>query len=88
MPAVLQAVNHYGSSKCGKRIDNKCALICPTDIYAIKLLPVARKHRAGIMGFDNIRLIDELNLILDSVSYDIPLTAKTAVDHIINSDVI
>lgn len=61
-----------------------CALICPTDIYAIKLLPIAQRHGAGIIGFDNIRLIDDLGLILDSVSYDVPLTAKTAVDHIVN----
>ncbi|MBR6627818.1 MAG: hypothetical protein IKL04_07575, partial [Lachnospiraceae bacterium] len=62
-----------------------CAFICPTDIYAIKLLHIAKKHGAGIIGFDNIRLIDELGLILDSVSYDVALTAKTAVDHIVNS---
>ena len=59
-----------------------CALICPTDVYAIKLLSAAQKHRVGIMGFDNIRIIDELGLILDSVSYDVPLTAKAAVDYI------
>lgn len=62
----------------------RCALICPTDIYAIKLLPIAQKHNAGIVGFDNIRLIDELGLCLDSVAYDVPLTAKIAVDHIVN----
>ncbi|MBQ8748562.1 MAG: LacI family DNA-binding transcriptional regulator [Oscillospiraceae bacterium] len=61
-----------------------CAIICPTDIYAIKLLPIAQRHGAGIIGFDNIRLIDDLGLILDSVSYDVPLTAKTAVEHIVN----
>lgn len=62
-----------------------CAFICPTDIYAVKLLHIAQKHGVGIIGFDNIRLIDELGLTLDSVSYDVPLTAKTAVDHIVNS---
>ena len=61
-----------------------CAFICPTDIYAIKLLSVAEKYKAGIVGFDNIRLIDELDLKLDSVSYDVISTAKTAVDHIVN----
>jgi len=64
--------------------DVLCALICPTDIYAIKLLDIAKKRKAGIIGFDNIRLIDELGLILDSVSYDVSSTAKMAVDHIIN----
>lgn len=61
-----------------------CALICPTDMYAIQLLSAAQKHRAGILGFDNLRLIDALNLRLDSVAYDVPLTAKTAVDYIIS----
>lgn len=61
-----------------------CAFVCPTDIYAIKLLSSAKQHKAGIIGFDNIRLIDELGLILDSVSYDVPLTAKAAVNYIIN----
>ena len=64
--------------------NQRCAFICPTDIYAIKLLPTAQKHQCGIVGFDNIRLIDELDLVLDSVSYDIPLTAKVAVENIVN----
>ncbi len=63
--------------------DVPCALICPTDIYAIKLLNIAQKHKVGIIGFDNIHLIDELGLILDSVSYDVSLTAKMAVDRIV-----
>ena len=61
-----------------------CTLVCPTDIYAIKLLHLAQKYRAGIIGFDNIRLIDEWGLVLDSVSYDVALTAKNAVDFIVN----
>ena len=61
-----------------------CALFCPTDIYAVKLLSVAKKYAAGIIGFDNIRLIAELGLLLDSVAYDVQLAAKTAVEHIIN----
>lgn len=64
--------------------DAACALICPTDIYAIKLLSAAKKHTAGIIGFDNIRLIDDLDLKLDSVSYDVEATVKTAVDYILN----
>lgn len=73
-------------SKAEKEIEAhlSCCFICPTDIYAIKLLPVAKKHIAGIIGFDNIRLIDELALTLDSVSYDVQLTAKNAINYIIN----
>ena len=65
-------------------LNTPCALVCPTDIYAIKLLRVAQKYGAGIIGFDNLRLIDDLELPLDSVSYDIDLTAQNAVDHIVN----
>ncbi len=64
--------------------DKPCALICPTDIYALKLLDTAKKHNAGIIGFDNIRLIDELNLKLDSVSYDFKSTAELMIDYIVN----
>lgn len=68
-----------------KEIDGtkRTALICPTDIYAIRLLSVAKKHNAGIIGFDNIHLIDELDLPLDSVSYDIKEAAKIISDYII-----
>ena len=61
-----------------------CALVCPTDIYALKLRHIAQKHHAGIIGFDNLRLIDDLKLQWDSVSYDINLTAQNAVDYIVN----
>ena len=29
------------------------AFICPTDIYAVKLLHIAQKYSAGIIGFDH-----------------------------------
>jgi len=64
--------------------DKRCAIVCPTDIYAVKLIALAQKYKAGIIGFDNIRLIDELGLKLDSVSYDVSLTAKSIVDYIVN----
>lgn len=60
----------------------KSAFICPTDLYAIKLLSIAQRHKAGIIGFDNIRLLDDLNLTLDSVAYDINQTAKILSDYI------
>jgi len=64
------------------------AFICPTDIYAVKLLPVANQYQSGIIGFDNIRLIDELSLCLDSIAYDIEATAKAATDYIIEGKAI
>ncbi len=76
---INKAEKHITESK-------KCAIICPTDIYAVKLLSLAKKHNAGIIGFDNIKLIDELDLKLDSVSYDIATTAKNSIDHILGKE--
>lgn len=60
------------------------AFICPSDILAIQLLHIAQAQGAGIIGFDNLRLIDTLNLRLDSVANDHTLTARAAVDYILN----
>ena len=64
----------------------KNAFVCPTDIYAIRLLNIAERYRAGIIGFDNIRLIDELHLTLDSVSYDIDQAAELLSRRIIDGE--
>lgn len=64
------------------------AWICPTDVLAIRLLQKAQMQGIGIIGFDNIRLIDAMGLKLDSVSYDIELTAKQVVDYIIDNGAI
>ena len=63
----------------------KNALICPTNVYALRLIQVAEKHHAGIVGFDNMLLIDLLGIKLDSVSYDVDATAKAVVDYIIDN---
>ena len=42
------------------------------------------KSTAWVLLDFNIRLIHELELVLDSASYDIALTEKTAVCHIVN----
>lgn len=62
------------------------AIICPTDIYAIRLLPITKKYNAGIIGFDNIRIIDEIDIKLDSVSYDISTAARAITDYIIDKE--
>ena len=62
----------------------KNAFVCPTDLYAIRLLSAARRLQAGIIGFDNIRLIDALDLGLDSVAYDVETAAKAAADCILS----
>ncbi len=71
---MLSAMIHIGVSK-------KNALICPTDIYALKLYNIASQQKIGVIGFDNLRIIDELNLRLDSVSYDISATARSITDY-------
>ena len=73
----------YGAIKEIKP-DKKNVLICPTDIYAIKLLVEAKKNNAGIIGFDNIRLLDEFGLKLDSVGYDVFETARIITNYIID----
>lgn len=62
--------------------DKKTALICPTDVYAVRLLDMARNRGLGIIGFDNIRLLDQMNIKLDSVSYDMKAAARAVVDYV------
>ena len=81
---VTYTVTDFYGAESHLTKDTPCVLICPTDIYAIKLFSTAKTYKAGIIGFDNIRIIDDMGLELDSVSYDVELTAKTAVDHIVN----
>ena len=63
--------------------DTKTAFICTSDIYAIKLKGLANQNNCKIIGFDNIDLIDTLNLNIDSVFCDAKLTAKTVSNLII-----
>ena len=79
---IEYAVTDFSNAE--NEMEDFCAVICPTDIYAIKLLSAAQKHKAGIIGFDNVHIIDELDLKLDSVACDVLLTAKTAVEYIIS----
>lgn len=60
------------------------AFICPSDIFALRILGKKGDKKFGIIGFDNISVIDTLSLKLDSVSYDIGLTAVKCLDIILN----
>lgn len=64
--------------------DKKNVLICPTDIYAVKLFVGAKNLDAGVIGFDNIRLLDELGIKLDSVGYDIFETARVITNFLVD----
>ena len=69
-----------------KTLKDDTAIICSSDIYAIKLRSLVNNCNAGIIGFDNIDLIDILNLGIDSVSYNTEMTASAVVDYIINNN--
>ena len=58
------AINQIDPSK-------KNVFICPSDIYALKLFVEAKNKNAGIISFDNTKLLNEFNIKLDSVGYDI-----------------
>lgn len=60
----------------------KTALICPTDLYALRLLKTARERGWGILGCDNISVIEDLGLTLDSVAYDVDAAAQAAADFV------
>ncbi len=82
--AVSCGVTDISGAEKALRLGKKNAWICPSDILAVRLLQKAREKGVGLLGFDNIRLIDSMGLMLDSVSYDIGLTAKQVVDYIID----
>lgn len=62
----------------------KTAVICPTDLYALRLLSTARARGWGITGFDDLRLIGTLGLSLDSVAYDLPAATAAVADFLGN----
>lgn len=80
---VDYTVTDFSNAENAVNTSKRNAFICPTDIYAVKLLHIAQKYSAGIIGFDNIRLIDDLDLKLDSVAYDVEKTARLAADYVI-----
>lgn len=59
-------------------IEEKTAVICSTDLYALRLLQMAKERNWCILGFDNISMIDTLGLQLDSVAYDTDAVAEAA----------
>ncbi len=62
----------------------KNAFICPADVYAVKLFVDAKNLGAGIIGFDNIKMLDEFNILIDSVSHDAFETARAVTNYIID----
>ena len=55
------------------RDDRKCAVICPSDIYALSTYNLVRDRRLSqvkVFGFDNSDMLDKTRTDIDSVSYD------------------
>lgn len=75
-------VTNVSSAQEHIRPGTKQAFICSTDLYALRLLPAASRYGVGIIGFDNLRMIDQLQLPLDSVAYDVEAAACAAVQTI------
>lgn len=77
-------VTELASAEAALLPNRKNAFVCPTDLYAVQLLHTAAQHHAGVIGFDNIRLLDELQLRLDSVAYDSKQAAEMLVRYIVD----
>jgi len=60
----------------------RSAFVCPTDVLAVQLLKYAHEKNAGIIGFDSISILDTTGLKLDSMGYDLELTASLLVDNV------
>ena len=64
----------------------KTAIICSSDIYALQLTQFAKRQNYGIIGFDNIRIIDKLGVALDSVSYNVERVGEAVTDLILKGE--
>lgn len=88
LDGFISCVNEHNALHCVTDINNalnlpadsKTAFICTSDIYSIKLISLANKNGCGVIGFDNIDLIDTLSLNIDSVFGNAKLTAKSVYD--------
>ena len=53
--------------------DEHCAVICPSDIYAISIYNLVRDKNlknVKVFGFDNCDILDKARIKIDSISYD------------------
>lgn len=60
-------------------IGGRAAVVCPSDYYALQVLSlVQRCPGSGILGFDNIGILDRCALPLSSIGGDSGLLARLA----------
>ena len=65
---------------------SKTALICEADVYALSLVGIAKKAKAGIIGVDDSAIIEKAGIKLDSVVYDMSDMIKTAANYIMGKN--
>ena len=73
---VSSSVLHWREVQTLAVTNEKTAVICSTDLHALRLLSIAKERGWSILGFDNISMIDALGLPLDSVAYDTDAVAE------------
>ncbi len=69
---------------------SKKAILCTSDVYALKILNYLKEkglkvpNDVGLMGFDNIDILDYVEPSLSTVSYPIKKMGEQAVEHLIS----
>lgn len=58
--------------------------LCSTDYYALQVVRLRNGRTRGIIGFDNIRILELCDIKVDSVSYPVHEMARNAVEMIIH----
>lgn len=67
-----------------ENLGSETALICAMDLYALQLWEFARRQGMGIIGFDNLKLLQSLEIPLDSVACNRKSVARGAVEGLLN----
>ncbi len=62
------------------------AFLCASDLYALRLYRRAERDGFGLMGFDNLGIIDTVQIKLNSVSQDLSATAEYAVQGLLSPE--
>jgi LacI family transcriptional regulator len=63
---------------------DRTAVICSTDYHALQVVRLRNGRTRGIIGFDNIRILELCDIKVDSVSYPVHEMAQNAVEMIIH----
>jgi LacI family transcriptional regulator len=66
--------------------EEKTALICPSDLYAMRLYHRVERDGFGLLGFDDLRLLEDIRMNLCTVSQSIAVTAERAVHALLSSE--